>query len=125
MKEIKFKYDPWDDAKDQLLVRAGSELSFGILQSATEIGHPPTVKVGQKRLSGQTVDGVIGLLAASLQYLRWYGLTLEDVQARVQRITVNNKDTKSRKLLLQVQKYRRIDDSRNVLRLLNPNNVVR
>lgn len=116
MATIQFDYNDWNDKDDILLERPGSELGFGVVNAGLPIDKAPTVRQGERNPSiGPAIDGVIGLLAGSLEWLRWYGLNASDVQARVKAYKRRHTDSAvQKKLLDEYRAITEISDRQNV-----------
>ena len=116
MPDIKFKYDDWDPKKDVPLFRPGTELGYSLIRDGHRVSRAPTRGQGGK----VERDGVIGLLAGALEWLRQYGLTAEEVQEAVLSFEKNNRDTKGQKFQLTVERIRDISDVNAPKERLNP-----
>lgn len=85
--KLEFNYETWDPKKDVLLEHAGSILGFGVVQTATEVGRAPDKRSDTRdQLVGPSLDGIYGLLASCLEWLRWYGEDKATVESRVKNV---------------------------------------
>ena len=81
---ISFDWEMWDIDKEILMHEPGSDLGFSAIQAGLNPGYAPNRKIANRDSSiGPMIDGVIGLLAGSMDWLRSYGLSAEEVQSRV------------------------------------------
>lgn len=93
MTTISFDYEVWDK-QDVQLYRPGSPLGFTTIHNSIDIGRATTVRQGAADSTiGPSLDGVVGVLAGSLEYLREYGLSASDVQSRVLSFMANNRSS--------------------------------
>ena len=93
MTTISFDYEPWT-REDVQLYRPGSPLGFTTIHNSIDIGEATTVRQGAADSTiGPSLDGVVGVLAGALEYLREYGLSVSDVQSRVMSFMVNNRSS--------------------------------
>ena len=100
MATIEFDYDPWDRKNDVALLNPGTPMGFAMVNGDLFPGRAPTVREGARNdLIGPSIQGVIELLAGSLEWCREYGLSAQDVQARVRAFMVNNRGAAGRELL--------------------------
>lgn len=84
MTAVRFDYEEWDDDRDVLLHRPGSTLGFGVVNASAEYGKYKTGTMGSNnRGATAIIDSIIGNIAGSLEWLRWYGLSPTDVQSKV------------------------------------------
>ena len=105
MSTVNLKYDTWNDHTDKLLERPGSMLGYVAIKNGLDVGDTPTIR-GRKRddLIHGTEDGVIGLIAGGLEWLRKRGLTASEVENLVQAYISNNQQS-YRELFLREKKH--------------------
>ena len=100
---ISFSFEPWDDTKDRLFYRSGSPLGFTAIQSGLEVGEAESIRKRRKdALIWNTEQGVIGLVAGGLEWLRKRGYSAETVQSRVKVYKEANRDPE-REILLRTK----------------------
>lgn len=93
MTMISFDYESWSK-RDVQLFRPGSPLGFTTVHNSVDIGRAPTERQGAADSTiGPSLDGVVGILAGALEYLREYGLSASDVQSRVDSFMANNRSS--------------------------------
>jgi len=91
MADIKFPYDEWDDSKDKLLERPGSMLGYTAILCSLEVGDTQTIRARQRdQLIRETENGVIGLIAGGLEWLRKRGYSVAEVENKVRVYKANN-----------------------------------
>ena len=92
---ITFDYDAWDPKREALLARPlSSPLGVTVIQEGITFGRVSTAQAKDNDAFIQdSVDGVIELLAGSLEWLRWFGLTDEQVLSKVRAYLRNAKDS--------------------------------
>ena len=117
MTTISFDYKPWTN-EDVSLERPGAPLGYAVVNSAINVSYAPTVKQGNRdSIIGPAIEGVIELLAGSLEWCREYGLTPQDVQSKVNAFKRKNRGTNSSRLTLDLQRtnVNSVSDPRNRL----------
>ena len=88
---VTFDYDDWNDNTDLLLAEPGSLMGFAAINTALDVGDMPTVRQRQRAtLIRETEDGVIGLIAGGLEWLRSRGLSAAEVENKVRVYKANN-----------------------------------
>lgn len=98
-RQLVFDFTAWDDSRDVLLQNASNQRAFVAVQSAIELGKTQTKRERQRdpALKG-TIEGITGLLASCIEWLRWYGETPEEIQAAVRGHIQRNRTTQANKL---------------------------
>ena len=100
MANIIFDFDPWDDKKDILLHRPGNTLGFTAILTSLEVGDMLTVKKRKEdALIRETEEGVVGLIAGGLEWLRKRGYSAEEVQNKVKAYKQGNLDRRDQTAL--------------------------
>ena len=90
---ITFSYELWDNKTDMLLERAGNQLGYTAILTSLNVGDMQTVRSRQRdTLIRETEDGVIGLIAGGLEWLRQRGLSASEVENKVKVYKQNNLD---------------------------------
>ena len=126
MNTVKFDFDAWDDSKDLLLDRPGNALAFSIVNAGLDVGDTPEKGLrATDSTIGPTLDGVIGMLAGSLEWLRKFGMTPEELESKVRAFKKSKNGAVAQEFLLE--EYRAItdiSDPRNIQRFFDPNKVI-
>ena len=78
--ELRLTYEPWDSRADVLPDSPASSAGVGIVNAKLRVkrladSNDPTVKA--------SVDAVIGLLLGATEWLRWYGMSADEVRSKV------------------------------------------
>ena len=105
--ELKFPFEAWDPRIDVALERPGSVAGLTAVHADVNItdlregSTIPTVDL-RDRNPGQSgvIDGVIGLLAGSLEWLRYNGFSVEDIQSKVRSYNIRHRETPETKARL-------------------------
>jgi len=101
MASIEFDYNSWDKSKDKLLERPGSMMGYTAILCSLEVGDMQTVRGRQRdQLIRETENGVIGLIAGGLEWLRKRGYDSASVQNKV-RVYINNNQEKATQKVLR------------------------
>ena len=126
MAQITFDYDPWVEGKDIMPYNPGSTLGYGAINSGVDIINRPANR--QKAVTARnrpTVDSVIEILEASIEWLRRYEMPATELQSRVKAYKVSSTSTKRQEVLKSAHgKARTISDVRNIKRRIDPEKVV-
>jgi hypothetical protein len=122
MAKLELDYDTWQSDRDILPSRPGNSLGIGAVRDGFEVGKLGTVRASNRdALIGQTLQGVIELLAGAVEYLRWYGMDATEVRSRVKAYLATNKDSTSQRVLISVRKQEtEIADGANIRHRLDP-----
>lgn len=81
---LTFNFDPWDNKKDLLMEKVGNSFATTLVREGIEVSHVGTLQNERRNQTSEAaVDGIAHILAASIEWLRWYGITEADVQSRV------------------------------------------
>lgn len=114
--KLEFDWEAWDASKDVQLDRPGNIQGLTAIQLGTDIGDAPDKDRRERDQDLKAaIDGVIGLLAGSLQWLRYYGFSAAEVQNKVKAYKLNN--------LASPEKVRELAEWRAITEYSNPNNV--
>lgn len=104
MGTITFDYDTWDKRKDLLLHRPGNSLGYTAILTSLQVGDMLTVrKRKEDTLIRECEEGVIGLIAGGLEWLRQRGYSAEEVQNKVKAYKQGNLDRQDQTALQDVQ----------------------
>lgn len=90
MSNITFDYKPWDGKVDFQLFQPGNALGFSVINSSLDLDFDLRYKDVTVK---EAVDGVIELLAGSLEWLREFGMSADEVTQRVKAFERKNRDT--------------------------------
>lgn len=83
MSTVVFNYDDWDDSKHSLMDRPGSEGAFAILNSGVDIGKAPSKNQEDRdSTTGPSLQGIVELVAAGIEYCRSPRTSLSSMTAR-------------------------------------------
>ena len=126
MAQISFDYNEWT-RNDVLLERPGTPIGYAVLNASLPVGKAPTKKQGlADSLIGPSLDGVVSLLAGSLEWLREYGLTATEVESKVKAFKAKNLGSQSQ-VALKFARQRNIEDiadAQNLERRLDKTKVL-
>jgi len=91
---LQLDYDSWDTTKDIRLERPGNALGYEAIRGSIDVGDMPSKRRRDSdKLIGPTIDGVIGLLAGGVEWLRHYGFSAAEVQGKVRAYKAGNLST--------------------------------
>lgn len=91
MASVSFGYEPWDDQKDLLLKDPGNSTAFDVMNAGVKIGQRTTLQSAEsENQSGRVLDGMLGMVAGALEWLRWYGYSIAEVESRVRVAKANS-----------------------------------
>ena len=91
---LSFKYEPWNYKEDLVMEKPGNSFSVAVLRQSLDIHHKETLKEERRDPTAKpAVDGIVHLLAASIEWLREYGLTKEDVENRVTKLLARERQS--------------------------------
>ena len=101
---ITFDYEEWNGTKDILLNRPGSKMGYAAIQTSLLVGDTPTIR-GRRRdkLIKETEEGVIGLIAGGLEWMRQRGYSAEQVENMVRVCKIKNLEQSSHAAIKNVQ----------------------
>jgi|TARA_Y100000310_G_scaffold341042_1_gene438896 hypothetical protein len=120
MTSLSFGYEEWDNEKDLLLREIGNETAYGAVNSGTGFGRRAERREAERDpQTSDLLDGMFGLLAGTIEWLRWYGYSASEVQSRVAAKKCNNMlraDQASR--LAAIRSIGRISDTQELVRRL-------
>lgn len=125
MADINISFDSWDDTKDILLYRPGSKLGFAAIYNALEVGDMATIKKRREdSLIRESEDGVIGLVAGGIEWLRSRGYSAEDVQSKLRAYKQGNLDRQDQTVLQNKEVRKAITEISNPRNLTLSDKVV-
>ncbi len=91
---LNFKYETWDYKKDLLMEDVSNPFAIAVLRQNLDITHKATLDEERRDQTTKTaVDGIVHLLAASIEWLREYGITKEDVEGRVTKLLAKERES--------------------------------
>ena len=126
MTSISFDYEVWTN-NDVLLERPGSPVGYAVVYGAIPVGKAPTKKQGvADSLIGPSLEGVIGMLAGSLEWLREYGMTTTELESKVRAFKRKNLESQNQ-VSLKFARQRKIEDiadAQNLERRLDKTKVL-
>jgi len=97
---IQFDYKIWDNKKDYLLDRPGNNIAYAVLLNSVDVGDMLTIKKRKEdTLIKEAEEGVVELLAAAIEFLRWRGYSAEEVQSKVKAFKQANHDRRDQQAL--------------------------
>ena len=102
---ITLDYEVWNDNVDILIGRVpNSSLALTYINGPLTPGYLGNKKLERKDSEiGPAVDSVIALLASTVEWLRWYGLSADEVQQRARAYVRNARDVAETRLLNSVR----------------------
>ena len=125
MSKIQFDYEVWKPQVDGMPEFPLTELAIAVVQSDVEVGRYNTRKEGTlDPLIGPSIQGVIQMLTASLEWCRKYGLSTSEVEARVRAYLEAHKGTKRQRVLRDAYEAEQISDPQGLLARHDSNKVV-
>ena len=114
MTSLNVEFNPWDKRKDILLFRPGNSLGYGAIQTGFHPGGAPDNTHRDAVDITETVNGVIGVVAGGIEWLRKYGITPEVLEQRIHAYIVTNRGASPESLLL-ARLQRTLEDQSDVL----------
>ena len=128
MTSINFDFEEWNPEQDILPDRPGGAVGFTVIQSAMDVGHRQSFREEEgDPLIGRAMQQAIELLAGSIEWLRFHGLTAAQVESKVTAYLVNDRATKSQTVRAQLavrQAEELISDPRNKNSRLDPEKII-
>ena len=95
---LELDFPDWDATKHVLLYRLSNSAAFAILNNAVEVSHAGDNRERDRdKMGREVIEGMYGLLAASVEYLRWFGESSEEIKHGVRRIIKSFRDTPAAK----------------------------
>ena len=125
MTQVSFDYDRWDDSKDLLLEEPGNTLGYAAINSSLELRrYGENTELDRTDLQ-DVVEGVVGLVAGGIEWLRWFGFTTEEVQARVNAVKRKLTESPYQQVIKgALRPIREIADAVNIERYLDKNKLI-
>ena len=125
MASVSFPYEEWDITKDVLLENPGTPVGLAAIKSELKLGLPVVMtKQTESRAVREAEEGVIQLVAGGLEWLRWRGLTKEEVQNRVRAFKISGTGSAHQRALRAAQESQdKIADIDNIAFRLDPNKI--
>lgn len=91
---LEIDFPVWDDTKHVLLYRLSNSAAYAILNNAVEVSHAGNNKERDRdKMGREVIEGIYSLLASSVEYLRWFGESSEDIKHGVRRIIKKFRET--------------------------------
>ncbi len=126
MIKVSFDYEPWAPFEDQVLFRPGTPAGRAAIATGMEVRQAgENREIDRDSVLAPTVDGVVEIIAGGIEWLRWFGLTAEDVQARVLNAKTKNlalpEQVARKATLREVNEFSDVD---NVTNRMDPNKLI-
>jgi hypothetical protein len=117
MTSVSLGFENWNNESDVLLKDLGNIAAYTAINSAVKIGKRSTLREPENIPEPALIlEGVFGILAGAVEWLRWYGFTAVEVEERVKAQKRQNLDREDQRVLTAAQPYiDHISDPQNLI----------